>query len=178
MDKNTNGKPLDKSKLIANIALIVLLCLFIAAAFVYEKTENEAVENASENSLVGVHIKGAVKNSGYYEVPMGTRVRELIDIAGGFEANAFWDGVNLAEYVKDGSEVFVPYKGTAERGALNLNAVTKDELCALVDGIGEERANKIIEYREKHNGFTSLLELDDILGKSAAKELYDNFYLD
>lgn len=48
-------------------------------------------------------------------------------------------------------------------GKLNINQATKDELCKL-NGIGEKRAESIIEYREENGGFGSILELMNISG--------------
>lgn len=170
-----NGRA-KKSTIVITAVAVVLICVFIVTAFVLNG--DKKADFTDENNTIAAHVKGAVKKSGYYEVPYGTRVREIIDIAGGFDDNAFVDGVNLAAYVKDGEEIIVPYKGSVENGALNLNTVTKEELCTLVDGIGEERARQIINYRDTHGGFVSVLELDDVLGKSTAKKLYDKFYVE
>ncbi len=172
-----NEKDTKRRSLIVTVVAIVLIITFIVTAFITDSYTRDDWE-VDEKETLGVHIKGAVKNSGYYEVPLGTRVKDLIDTAGGFDENAFADGVNLAGYVKDGEEIVVPYKGNAEKGALNLNRVTQDELCELVDGIGEESARKIVAYRDEHGGFVSVLELDEILGKNKAKALYDKFYID
>lgn len=172
-----NEKDTKRRNLVVTIAVTVLIAAFIVTAFIADSYKHDE-RKIDEDVVVGVHIKGAVKNGGYYEVPLGTRVRDLIDTAGGFDENAFEDGVNLAGYVKDGEEIVIPYKGTVEKGALNLNVVSQEELCELVDGIGEDSARKIIAYREAHNGFVSVLELDEILGKSKAKALYDKFYVD
>lgn len=160
---------------VVSVVAAVLIVVFVITAFAVDAYKRE--EYVEEETIIGTHIKGAVKNSGYYEIPLGTRVREAVEIAGGFDENAFVDGINLASYVKDGEEIVVPYKGLFENGALNLNTVTKEELCELVDGIGEDRAKKIIDYRDEHNGFVSVLELNDILGKNKAKDLYDKFYV-
>ena len=97
---------------------------------------------------------------------------------GGFKENVLLDGVNLAEYVDDGDEIYFPYEGIREEGAINLNTVTADELAALVDGIGDESARKIVSYRNSHGSFTSVLELDDVLGKTKAQKLYKYFYVE
>ncbi len=171
--KDDNAK---RRTLVITVVAIVLVCVLMITAFVVDAVKHD--DYTEEKAIIAVHVKGAVKKSGYYEVALGTRVRELIDVAGGFDENAFVDGVNLAAYVKDGEEIVVPYKGSVENGAFNLNTVTEEELYTLVDGIGEDRARQIINYRESHNGFVSVLELDDVLGKTTAKKLYDKFYVE
>ncbi|MBQ7876190.1 MAG: helix-hairpin-helix domain-containing protein [Clostridia bacterium] len=170
--KDDNTK---KRTIIITVVAVVLICVFMITAFISNGAKK--TDYTDEKNIIAVHVKGAVKKSGYYEVKYGTRVREIIDIAGGFDENAFVDGVNLAAYLKDGEEIVVPYRGSVENGAFNLNTVTEEELYTLVDGIGEDRARQIINYRETHGGFVSVLELDDVLGKTTAKKLYDKFYV-
>jgi competence protein ComEA len=51
---------------------------------------------------------------------------------------------------------------------LNLNTATPDQLDQL-DGIGPMTAHHIIEYREAHNGFGSVEELDQVPGIGEAR---------
>lgn len=48
---------------------------------------------------------------------------------------------------------------------ININTADVYELCAL-EGIGEKKAQAIVEYREKHGGFKTIEELADIDGIS------------
>lgn len=172
--KDLKDEKSKKSGIIIGAAIVAVICIFAVGALIHYDGEENKKEKTQYN---GVHVKGAVENSGYYEVPLGTRVRDLEKYVGGFDENAFLDGINLAAYVKDGEEIIIPYKGLPENGALNLNTVTEEELVTLVDGIGETSARKIVDYRTSHGGFVSVLELDEILGKSAAQKLYDDFYV-
>ena len=61
-----------------------------------------------------VHVAGAVKRPGLYRVGPGTRVYEVIELAGGFAAEADTDAANLAELVEDGDKVIVPHKPKPE----------------------------------------------------------------
>ena len=51
---------------------------------------------------------------------------------------------------------------------ININTATAEELMT-IDGIGEATAAKIIEYREKNNGFISIDELLNVSGIGVAK---------
>ena len=50
---------------------------------------------------------------------------------------------------------------------LNINTATAEELSA-IDGLGEKRAQAIIEYRDYLGGYTSLEQIMDIDGFSKA----------
>ena len=51
---------------------------------------------------------------------------------------------------------------------INLNTATKEELMSL-DGIGEVTAEKILEYRDKNNGFLTIDELTEVDGIGEGK---------
>jgi competence protein ComEA len=83
--------------------------------------------------------------------------------------------VNLAAKVSDGQQVVVPRRGSAgggsavgaaaaEAGApVSLNTATAEQLDEL-DGIGPVTADKIIEWRQQHGGFSSVDDLKQISG--------------
>lgn len=48
-------------------------------------------------------------------------------------------------------------------GKINLNTATLDQLQQL-DGVGEKKAQKIINYRQQHNGFKQIDELKNVDG--------------
>lgn len=54
-----------------------------------------------------------------------------------------------------------------ETGTVNINTAGLDELMTL-DGIGEERAKAIIEYRSKNGRFRSVRELENVAGIGSA----------
>ena len=157
------------------IILFAMVTILIGSVISYKATK-PAVEDATE-VLIGVHVKGAVVNEGYYEVPLGIRVHELESVVGGFIPETDLNGVNLAEFVRDGDEVYFPYKGTAQTGAVNLNTATIQELME-VDGIGENYARKIISYRNEHERFEKVIELRSILGVNVYNSVREKFYVE
>lgn len=135
--------------------------------------ESNVAEQASE---ICVDIGGAVVNPGVYTVSRETRLYEVIEMAGGLLSGADTDSINRAEFVEDGEKIIIPVRRTAEESAageaqappaaeqaadvlpeeqigtssagslVNINYATKEELKTL-SGIGDAKADRIIEYR-------------------------------
>ncbi len=57
-----------------------------------------------------------------------------------------------------------PRSSAASSGKLNLNEASASELSALLPGVGDTLAARIIEYREAHGGFSSLAQLKEVQG--------------
>ena len=176
---NVDGGSENKTRNIKLLIVILGIAAVILSTCIYyvretNTTEHEKAEKA--DSMLGVHIKGAVESAGFYEVPYGTRVKDLGEVAGGFTENADLNGVNLAAFVKDGDEVYFPYKASKETGAIDLNTATADDLRKL-SGIGETTAEKIISYRESVGKFHEVLELRDILGEKLYESIREKVYV-
>lgn len=54
-----------------------------------------------------VHVSGEVNNPGVYSVPAGSRLFQLLEIAGGTTRYARMDNLNLARTIQDGERVIV-----------------------------------------------------------------------
>jgi competence protein ComEA len=128
----------------------------------------------SPQSVVLVHVAGAVRRPGLYEFPTGARVADAIETAGGASRRADLDALNLAALLIDGSKVDVPLMGesppisgamsTPSTAGVSLNSADQAAL-ETVPGIGPVTALAIISEREKLGGFRSieqLLEVDGI----------------
>lgn len=134
--------------------------------------------NGSGEGNVYVYVCGAVNAPGVYELKEGARVFEAIQLAGGLTEAAAADAVNQARIVTDGEQIRVPTveeaqnqgagvagevtEGT-ENNKININTAGKEELMTLT-GIGEAKAESIMDYREKNGSFTSIEELMQIEG--------------
>lgn len=127
---------------------------------------------ASEAETVYVFVCGQVRNPGVYSLEPGSRVCDAIRLAGGCLETADFCAVNQAEVVVDGSRIYIPAIGeqtaeeaaaSSEDGLVHLNQATREELMTL-SGIGETKADAILEYREAHGGFTTKEELMNIPG--------------
>ena len=144
--------------------------------------------NASvEESTLWIHVSGAVRTPGVYSVKKGSRALLAIQSAGGFAPNADLDKVNLAQKIKDGQRVLVPYlKQSTKKPAptktaltpnkLSINQASAEELASLPH-IGAKTARAIVTYRAEHGPFQSLQDLEHVkgIGKKARQM---SLYLD
>lgn len=142
-------------------------------------------------AILIVHVGGLVKKPGIVRLPIGARVFEAIDKAGGALAGADIEQVNLAQKLEDGQKVYLPKKGeappaeiaplagssggnseakgrTSKSAALapksiSLNSASASQLDRL-PGVGPSTAAKILEYRRDHGGFVNIDELLSVKG--------------
>jgi len=147
-----------------------------------EKTEVSTTLEA----VIFVDIKGAVKKPGVYQMKAGDRVKDAIDAAGGLTAEADSQKVNLAQRVEDQMVIVVPKVGeeaeaipagvtskeTSKEGKVNINTATVEELKTL-KGVGEKKAEAIIEYRKKNGSFKTKEDLMKVRG--IGKKLFESF---
>ena len=138
-----------------------------------------------------VYVCGEVAEPGVYVLETGDRIYEAVEMAGGMTADAGTCAVNLAESVYDGLMVYIPDSeeaaemagsmtsadssvrngegtsgGTAaspEDGRLNLNTASLAELMTL-SGIGQTKAQAVVNYRDAHGGFSSVEEIMNVDG--------------
>jgi competence protein ComEA len=133
--------------------------------------------------LIFVHVLGAVRHPGLFELHDGARVMDAVAAAGGLTESADPAGVNLARIVGDGEQLYVPQRGEAQPGAppgatqngalaggagtpagrLNLNSATVADLDTL-PRIGPALAQRIIDYRDANGRFGSVDDLRSVTG--------------
>ncbi|CBJ22202.1 competence protein CelA [Streptococcus mitis B6] len=138
-------------------------------------------EEPLEQDLITVDVKGAVKSPGIYDLPVGSRVNDAVQKAGGLTEQADSKSLNLAQKVSDEALVYVPTKGeesasqqagsgapssTSKEKKINLNKASLEEL-KQVKGLGGKRAQDIIDHREANGKFKSVDELKKVSGIGA-----------
>ena len=122
-----------------------------------------------EPEMITVHLVGAVQSPGIYHLPVGSRVYELLEAAGGASEDGDTTAVNLARPLFDGEQVIIYFIGEAAadiayaEGKVNINKASVQELVTL-PSIGEVRAQRIVEHREKYGPFTDIREIMDVSG--------------
>jgi len=166
-----------------------------------QPTDAGALTGAAAEAVV-VEIAGAVRKPGVFRLPLGSRVGDLIEAAGGYgprlDAGRASRELNLAARLTDGDRVTVPSRddvvpstsgtggtgggasggssagsATAAGSPIDLNRATSAELEAL-PGIGPVTAGKIITSREEQ-AFTAVddLRTRKLVGTKAFDKLKD-----
>ena len=153
----------------------------VAAVSKDSSTEKEEKEEPVEQDLITVDVKGAVKSPGIYDLPVGSRVNDAVQKAGGLTEQADSKSLNLAQKVSDEALVYVPAKGeevasektgsgtassTSKEKKVNINKASLEEL-KQVKGLGGKRAQDIIDHRETNGKFKSVDELKKVSGIGA-----------
>lgn len=131
---------------------------------------------------VQVHVVGAVRTPGVYQLPRGAIVQDALAAAGGPAAEANLSAINLAAGLSDSQQVYVPFVGETPEvvdlpgstsaqtaaGRVSLNTATAPELERL-PGIGPSLAQAIVEFRESHGPFAQPEDLLEVPGIGPAK---------
>lgn len=139
---------------------------------------------------VVVHVVGAVVAPGVQRLPLGSRVVDAVDAAGGAGPDADLGRINLAAALADGQQVYVLRLGepapappagavggsdgsgatgaAAGAGAIDINTASATQLEEL-PGIGPTTAAAIIAHREQNGPFASVDDLLDVRGIGEAK---------
>lgn len=146
-----------------------------------KEIKKEEKEESPEQDLITVDVKGAVKSPGIYDLPVGSRVHDAVQKAGGLTGEADSKSLNLAQKISDEALVYVPTKGeeaasqqtasgttpsTSKDKKVNLNKASLEEL-KQVKGLGGKRAQDIIDHREANGKFKSVDELKKVSGIGA-----------
>ena len=146
-----------------------------------KEVKKEEKDESPEQDLITVDVKGAVKSPGIYDLPVGSRVHDAVQKAGGLKEEADSKSLNLAQKVSDEALVYVPTKGeeaaskqaasgttpsTSKEKKVNLNKASLEEL-KQVKGLGGKRAQDIIDHREANGQFKSVDELKKVSGIGA-----------
>lgn len=194
----------NKSNLYKSVLIIVILIFAIFFRItdslgqdkitIEEKDSSKSKSNVSE---IFIDIGGEVNSPGVYKVKDGTRLFEVINMAGGLTNMADTYSVNQAEHVEDGAKIVIPKIDNTQGNdsenidkqtndvelkssinkKVNINIASKEELMTL-NGIGEAIAERILSYRKEHK-FKKAEEIMSVPGIGNAKyeKIKDNIII-
>lgn len=177
--------------------LIGLLCFLAILNFIYKNDNNQVLEKSIVSNIekeevssktIIVDIKGEINSPGTYELSEDDRIKDAINKAGGLTSKANVDDINLSEKVKDEMVIIIPSIDNKEEknetkagyvitknnesndNKISINTATKETLMT-IKGIGEKKAESIIEYRNKNGKFNSIEEIINVSG--IGKSIFD-----
>lgn len=141
--------------------------------------KQETDTGKKEEQECAVYVSGAVKHPGVYRYYGTARVCDAIEAVGGLLKSADRDSVNLARILNDGEQITVLTKAQAKKKAaqsvsgtdtgreqtelIDINKASLDELMTL-PGIGQAKANLILNYRSENGLFAKKEDLMKISG--------------
>lgn len=156
--------------------------------------DNTAEKNNEKEKFIVVDIKGAVKNPKEYTLKEGSRVRDLINEAGGILQDADENQVYYSQVLEDQQCVYIYKKGEVKEeeaqavpgnessvnkdGKINLNTATLEQL-KTINGIGNVKAQAIINYRTSIGKFKAVDELANIdgFGSKTVEKIKNSVYV-
>ena len=139
-----------------------------------------------EDADLKVDVRGAIRNPGVYTLPPGSRLEDAVEAAGGVTDEADREAMHLSLRVHDEGYYYIGRIGETPRpsiasalaltrtgdpsgsepgsgGVIDLNRASVALLLTL-DGIGEVRANAIVEYRRQNGCFQSTSDVTKVAG--------------
>ncbi len=169
----------------------------VSAMEIVQEEQKCECEEISEEVLVD--IKGAVKKPGVYKLGKNSIVNDVIVLAGGLKSGATTDDINLSKAIYNEMVIYISTKSelkekqnntsnipssTSETkvdnicvnpNKVNINSATVDELTTL-NGIGEAKAIKIIDYRNTNGLFKSIEDIKNVsgIGEAFYEKIKDN----
>lgn len=150
-------------------------------------TTAEPTATSDDRAQLVVSVVGKVAKPGLVTVDEGARVADALQAAGGPVGRANLATINLARKLSDGEQIYVDVPvpaGMTDAAAvgspdgsesrIDLNTATDAELQEL-PGVGEVTAQRILEWRAEHGGFTDVEQLREVsgIGEATLADLRD-----
>ena len=176
------------------IISIILILLSISGYFIYinipkkeeiKISKEEPIKNTKpekvEEKKYKVDIKGQINNPGIYEVPISSRVIDVINLAGGLTVNADTSVINLSKKVLDEMVIIVyskeevaNFKKTKEiEQQVQNQCVQKDENSLKNDACISSNNNISTNKISINNATKEELMTLPGIGESKAKDIID-----
>ena len=145
------------------LTIVLLLAVITVSAVViwtkYNPSQPIEITLTPETEAAGeIYIDGAVNNPGIYSLQAGDSIEALLQAAGGRADSADPDRLQLL--VPESGETESPQK-------IDINRAEAWLLQAL-PGIGETRAQAIVDYRYQNGPFRNTSELSKVSGIGAS----------
>ena len=198
---------ISKKQLVWSVVVILCIVFLFYSIFsadnLFDETENSGVviEKQSpcpatetddfKDEEVTVYIHGMVEVPGLYNVPKGSTIASIVDLAGGLRKEAYTK-MNYAYIISENCMINIPRKGKTYRESdivikgivakdkekekakkarkndkININTASVNELQE-IPWVGESTAQSIIEYR-KNTPFKTIEDIKNVSGIGEGK---------
>lgn len=91
-----------------------------------QNVPDAAAEEENPPESIKIDVEGAVAKPGLYELAAGARVGDALDAAGGFAKGAYRKGMNLAQPLTDGMQLYVETRAEAAKREKNTSAESSE----------------------------------------------------
>ena len=172
-------------------AVVLAVAALVAALIVRGSTDATEIRPpvtvpAATTSTTGVSMvvqaAGAVRSPGVHRLPIGSRVVDLLERAGGPSLDLDLERVNLAAVLADGQRIWFPRIGESASGPVDTTGAAAGSTPALVDvnhatvdqldalpGIGPVLAAAIVADRSRRGRFGDVEALARVKGLTRSR---------
>lgn len=184
-------KIIKKYWIYGSVGCVILLALFIPreetpTVDVIANPSVEQVVVEDELTYIYVDIKGYVQNPGVYKLDYGSRLFQVINLAGGMQEEADSMAINLSMLLEDEMSVYIP--SVEENFDIIVTPIDEEEDDGLIDinkasitlletlpGIGPSTAQNIIDYRDEFGYFNVIEDILNVpnIGEVTFDEIKD-----
>lgn len=145
------------------LPIFILISIFL----IYLQLNQKELILEENNMNYHAEIKGEIINPGIYEFENDATIQSLIEIAGGLTNEADISAISLQKKLIHEDVVVIPK--VQNQTKISINCATKEQLMTL-PGIGESKADKIIQYRNQY----SFKTIEDIMNvKGIGQKIFD-----
>lgn len=164
--------------LIAGLGIAVLASALTAGGssntIIHDPAPSSTPQPVAAGAPIFVHILGEVNQPGLYQLRDGDRAIDAVAAAGGYTHTADKRQLNLARFLSDGEQIYIPAMGEAPTpgaeassgavgGKVNLNTADAATLETL-PRVGPAMAQRIIDWRMSNGRFSALEDLMSVSG--------------
>ena len=142
--------------------LIILICA--ASVMTFQMFSFDVAGDKNDKNIT-VEIRGEVQREGVYEMKRGSSLSQLLELCG-INEKADISGISLQHVLYHKELIIIPEK--KEKKLISINSADIEDL-AMLPGIGEKTAERIIEYRREFGSFLNLEDIMNVKGIGRAK---------
>lgn len=154
-----------RSNRLWTLIIVLLVVITVTGALLawirYHPDMPVEITVAPHQDLQGqIYIGGAVTNPGFYPLKSTDTIQTLVQACGGTTDNADLTQLDLRLHIPNVDEQQEPQK-------IDINSADVWLLVAL-PGIGESKAQAIVDYRQQNGPFQNIYELTEVAGIGTA----------